>query len=73
MEFNGQFGDYATVGNIEKLIEKTDNRKCPQICQVGKRRRRKSITVGMAEKVKEFTATGSEIYHGKPEGVDDHH
>ena len=33
----------------------------------------KALTVGMAEKAKEFTATGSEIYYGKPEGVDDHH
>ena len=33
----------------------------------------KALAVGMAEKAKEFTATGSEIYHGKPEGVDDHH
>ena len=33
----------------------------------------KALAVGMAEKAKEFTATGSEIYHGKPDGVDDHH
>lgn len=33
----------------------------------------KALAVGMAEEAKEFTATGSEIYHGKPEGVDDHH
>ncbi len=33
----------------------------------------KALAVGMAEKAKEFTATGSEIYHGKPEGVDGHH
>ncbi len=33
----------------------------------------KALAVGMAEKAKEFVATGSEIYHGKPEGVDDHH
>ena len=33
----------------------------------------KALAVGMAEKAKEFTASGSEIYHGKPEGVDDHH
>ncbi len=28
----------------------------------------KALAVGMAEKAKEFVATGSEIYHGKPEG-----
>ena len=33
----------------------------------------KALAVGMAEKAKEFVATGGEIYHGKPEGVDDHH
>ncbi len=33
----------------------------------------KALAVGMAEKAKEFTATGSEIYHGKPDGVDEHH
>jgi phosphomethylpyrimidine synthase len=33
----------------------------------------KALAVGMAEKAAEFKATGSEIYHGKPEGVDDHH
>ena len=33
----------------------------------------KALAVGMAEKAKEFTATGSEIYHGKPDGVDDHY
>ena len=33
----------------------------------------KALAVGMAEKAKQFVATGSEIYHGKPEGVDDHH
>jgi phosphomethylpyrimidine synthase len=33
----------------------------------------KAFEVGMAEKSKEFAAKGAEIYHGKPEGVDDHH
>jgi phosphomethylpyrimidine synthase len=34
----------------------------------------KALAVGMAEKSKEFTATGSEIYQGnKPEGADNHH
>ncbi len=33
----------------------------------------KALAVGMAEKAKEFVATGGEIYHGKPDGVDDHH
>ena len=33
----------------------------------------KALAVGMAEKAKEFVATGAEIYHGKPDGVDDHH
>ena len=33
----------------------------------------KALAVGMAEKAKEFTEKGSEIYHGKPEGVDEHH
>jgi len=34
----------------------------------------KALAVGMAEKAKEFTEKGSEIYHGnKPEGVDNHH
>jgi phosphomethylpyrimidine synthase len=33
----------------------------------------KAFAVGMAEKSKEFLATGAEIYHGKPEGVDEHH
>lgn len=33
----------------------------------------KALAVGMAEKAKEFVDKGSEIYHGKPEGVDDHH
>ncbi|MCW5962330.1 MAG: phosphomethylpyrimidine synthase ThiC [Pyrinomonadaceae bacterium] len=33
----------------------------------------KALAVGMAEKAKEFTETGSEIYHGnKPEGADEH-
>ena len=32
-----------------------------------------ALAVGMAEKAKEFVATSSEIYHGKPEGIDDHH
>ena len=29
--------------------------------------------VGMAEKATEFKATGSEIYHGKPEDLEEHH
>jgi phosphomethylpyrimidine synthase len=34
----------------------------------------KALAVGMAEKSKEFTATGSEIYHGNlPEGVKHDH
>ena len=34
----------------------------------------KALAVGMAEKAKDFVATGDEIYHGNlPEGVDDHH
>ena len=34
----------------------------------------KALAVGMAEKAKEFTATGSEIYHGNlPEGRHEHH
>ena len=34
----------------------------------------KALAVGMAEKAKEFTATGSEIYHGNvPEGAKEHH
>lgn len=34
----------------------------------------KALAVGMAEKAAEFTATGSEIYHGnKPEGENEHH
>ena len=34
----------------------------------------KALAVGMAEKAKEFTATGSEIYHGNlPENGHDHH
>ncbi len=34
----------------------------------------KALAVGMAEKAKEFTEKGSEIYHGnKPEGADEHH
>ena len=33
----------------------------------------KALAVGMAEKAKEFATTGGEIYHGKPEGVDEHH
>ncbi|HEY0428229.1 MAG TPA: phosphomethylpyrimidine synthase ThiC [Pyrinomonadaceae bacterium] len=34
----------------------------------------KALAVGMAEKSKEFLATGAEIYHGnKPEGVGEHH
>lgn len=33
----------------------------------------KALAVGMAEKAAEFKATGSEIYHGKPEGSDEHH
>ena len=34
----------------------------------------KALAVGMAEKAKEFTATGSEIYHGSiPENAHDHH
>ncbi len=34
----------------------------------------KALAVGMAEKAKEFTATGSEIYHGNlPEGANEHH
>jgi len=33
----------------------------------------KALAVGMSEKAKEFVATGGEIYHGKPEGSDDHH
>ena len=34
----------------------------------------KALAVGMAEKAKEFTATGSEIYHGNlPEGAKEHY
>ncbi|MGI8788173.1 MAG: phosphomethylpyrimidine synthase ThiC [Pyrinomonadaceae bacterium] len=34
----------------------------------------KALAVGMAEKAAEFTATGSEIYHGNvPEGAKEHH
>jgi hypothetical protein len=33
----------------------------------------KALAVGMAEKAKEFVKTGGEIYHGKPDGVDNHH
>jgi phosphomethylpyrimidine synthase len=34
----------------------------------------KALAVGMAEKAREFTATGSEIYHGNlPEGAKEHH
>ncbi|MGI8494461.1 MAG: phosphomethylpyrimidine synthase ThiC [Pyrinomonadaceae bacterium] len=34
----------------------------------------KALAVGMAEKSKEFLATGAEIYHGnKPDGADEHH
>lgn len=34
----------------------------------------KALAVGMAEKAKEFTATGAEIYHGnKPKGTGEHH
>jgi phosphomethylpyrimidine synthase len=33
----------------------------------------KALAVGMAEKAKEFLETGAEIYHGKPEGVEEHH
>ena len=33
----------------------------------------KALAVGMAEKAKEFTATGSEIYHGKPDGAKEQH
>ena len=33
----------------------------------------KALTVGQAEKAKEFVRSGSEIYHGKPEGVDEYH
>lgn len=34
----------------------------------------KALAVGMAEKAKEFVATGSEIYHGNlPEGGKKHH
>ena len=33
----------------------------------------KALAVGMSEKAKEFVATGSEIYHGTPEGSDGHH
>lgn len=33
-----------------------------------------ALAVGMAEKAKEFTATGSEIYHANlPEGSKEHH
>ncbi len=31
----------------------------------------KALAVGMSEKAKEFTEKGSEIYHGKPDGVDE--
>ena len=34
----------------------------------------KALAVGMAEKAKEFVATGSEIYHGNvPDGGHEHH
>jgi phosphomethylpyrimidine synthase len=33
----------------------------------------KALAVGMAEKSREFAAKGGEIYHGKPDGLDDHH
>ena len=34
----------------------------------------KALADGMAEKAKEFVATGSEIYHGNlPEGGHEHH
>ena len=34
----------------------------------------KALAVGVAEKAKEFVATGSEIYHGNlPEGAKEHH
>jgi len=34
----------------------------------------KALAVGMAEKAKEFVATGSEIYHGNlPDGGGAHH
>jgi len=33
----------------------------------------KAFAVGMSEKAKEFVATGSEIYHGRPTDSDGHH
>lgn len=34
----------------------------------------KALAVGMAEKAREFTEKGSEIYHGNiPDGVDTNH
>jgi len=33
----------------------------------------KALAAGMSEKAAEFVATGAEIYHGKPDGVDEHH
>ena len=34
----------------------------------------KALAVGMAEKAKEFTEKGAEIYHGNiPDGVNEHH
>ncbi len=34
----------------------------------------KALAAGMAEKAKEFVATGSEIYHGNiPDGAKEHH
>jgi phosphomethylpyrimidine synthase len=32
----------------------------------------KALAVGMAEKAAEFKATGSEIYHGLPDGGEHH-
>lgn len=33
----------------------------------------KALAAGMNSKAAEFVATGSEIYHGKPEGTNEHH
>jgi len=42
----------------------------PRICQRAKHRSQKALAVGMAEKAKEFIATGSEIYQGNlPDGA----
>jgi ABC-type phosphate/phosphonate transport system ATPase subunit len=50
------------------------DKACKNLHQVDLADKYRTLVVGMAEKAKEFTEKGSEIYHGNvPDGAKDQH